>query len=263
MAEGHAVVRWANELRALAGEVVLSAQVTPRWRDRAAALPGSVVHEIRTAGKHLLLDVGDTVIHCHAMQYGSWQVGERGMELRKERRYVRLHLVTAEHEAVYYHGPVMEVLTREEAARHPVLLALGPDVLGATFDVAEVARRLAREGERQLGDAILDQRVVAGIGNIYKSEGLFLAHLDPRRPADGVSPDELGDLWEVLIPLMRGGVERPGRITTLPDELARPGEYTWVYRRRGRECFRCGSTVAMLRQGELARATYYCPDCQA
>ena len=263
MAEGHAVARWAIALRALSGETLLSVRAPARWQERAAALVGSTLTDVRTFGKHLLLDYGSYVIHCHAMQYGSWQVGEPGMTLRKESRYVRLHLTTRAHEAVYYHGPVMEILTARELAEHGALLALGPDLLHEEFDHQEVARRMKAAGDRALGDAVLDQRIVAGIGNIYKSEGLFLANLDPLRRADSVTIDELDDLWEALIPLMRAGIERFGRTTTLPDDLLGDWQFNWVYRRRGRECLRCGSTVAMVRQGELARATYFCPDCQA
>ena len=264
MAEGHAVVRWARELRRLVGEELTNVAAPPRWRDRARSLVGARVREVRTIGKHLFIDSGDYVVHCHAMQYGSWQVGERGMAHRKERRYVRLQLVTPTHEAVFYHGPVMEILTPTELDAHPAVTSLGPDLLHDTFDRAEVARRL-RSGdvpERAIGDAILDQRVVAGIGNIYKSEGLFLAAIDPRRPAREVSDEELARLWDALIPLMHAGTERYGRTTTLPDELRTDGDHNWVYRRRRRPCFRCGGEIEMLRQGELARATYFCPGCQ-
>ena len=263
MAEGHAVARWAMQLRALVGEELLSVRSPARWRERAERLVGTRLQEVRTAGKHLMLDLGEYVIHCHAMQYGSWQVGQPGMTLRKESRFVRLHLVTPAHEAAYYHGPVMEILTGHELATHGALIALGPDLLHESFDRHEVARRMRAAGARALGDAVLDQRIVAGIGNIYKSEGLFLAHLDPRRSARSVTAGELDDLWEVLIPLMRAGIAGFGRTTTLPADLLGNGQFNWAYRRRGQPCLRCGGTIAMLRQGELARATYFCPECQA
>ena len=264
MAEGHAVARWARELRVLVGEEVVDAAAPPRWRERAHSLVGARVREVRTRGKHLFIDLGDHVVHCHAMQYGSWQVGERGMAHRKERRFVRLRLVTDTREAVFYHGPVMEILTPAELDAHAAVRALGPDLLHEDFDRAEVARRMRGDAvaDREVGDAILDQRVVAGIGNIYKSEGLFLARIDPRRPARDVTDDELERLWNALVPLMQAGTERYGRTTTLPEELRDGREFNWVYRRRRRPCFRCGTAIAMVRQGELARATYYCPRCQ-
>ena len=264
MAEGHAVARWARELRALVGEQITRVAAPARWSERAASLVGTRIGDVRTHGKHLLIHCGDYVVHCHAMQYGSWQVGEPGMVPRKETRYVRLRLATEAHEALYYHGPVMEILTPAELRAHPAVSALGPDLLHAEFDRAEVARRIRATGtaDRAAGDVVLDQRVVAGIGNIYKSEGLFLARIDPRRSAGGLSDQELDRLWDALVPLMHEGTERYGRTTTLPEALRAGGEFNWVYRRRRRPCFRCGAEIAMVRQGELARATYFCPGCQ-
>jgi DNA-formamidopyrimidine glycosylase len=259
MAEGPAVLRWARALRELVGEQLLEVRATRRWHERASELVGASVLEVEARGKHLLLHVstGD-VIHAHAMQYGSWQVGEAGLALRKEARYIRLRLRTAEHEAVYYHGPVMEILTPDELAAHPALAALGPDVMREEFDVREVARRLRRASDRAIGDAILDQRIVAGIGNIFKSEGLFLARIDPRLAADEVSIAAQRRLWRELRPIMHAAAERFGPTTTRSSGNDRH----WVYRRRGRSCFTCGTPVEMIRQGELSRATYFCPRCQ-
>ena len=175
MAEGHAVIRWARALGALVGEPLAEVRLPKRWGERGQTLIGQHITQIETRGKHLLLHLsnGET-IHTHAMQYGSWQIGERGMTLRKATTYVRLHLVTTAHEAVFYHGPVIELLAADELANHSALLALGPDVMSSTFDRHEVARRVHAEGERPIGDVVLDQRVVAGLGNIFKSEGCFL-----------------------------------------------------------------------------------------
>ncbi len=263
MAEGHAVVRWARALAPLVGEPIVRIAVPRRWRERAAILLGTRVARIETRGKHLLLHLssGD-VIHGHAMQYGSWQVGEPGMTPRKDPRHARLHLVTPAHEAIYYHGPVMEILSESELREHGALRALGPDIMSPTFDAKEVVRRVRAAGDREIGDVVLDQRVIAGIGNIYKSEGLFLARIDPRRPARNVGAHELGRLWTTLAPLMHEGAQRLGAITTLPPGASERGERTWVYRRRTRPCFVCGTPIEMVRQGELRRATYYCPSCQ-
>jgi endonuclease VIII len=263
VAEGPAVVRWSLALRPLIGEPLLAVGAPRRWHDRAAAILGATVTDVETRGKHLLLHLSNGgAIHGHAMQYGSWQVGEPGMSLRKVERYIRLRLRTARHEAVYYHGPVMEILTADELATHGALLALGPDLMRHDFDPGEAARRIASAGNRPIGDAVLDQRLVAGIGNIFKSEGLFLARIDPRRPARTVSRRALGSLWAELIPLMHASADHIGPTTTLPPDLLSPTERHWVYRRRGHPCRRCGTPIAMERQGELRRATYYCPRCQ-
>jgi endonuclease-8 len=259
MAEGPAVVRWARALRQLIGEPLLEIHAPRRWRERAAGLVGRSIVEVETRGKHLLirLSTGD-VIHAHAMQYGSWQVGEPGMALRKAPRFVRLKLRTGHHEAVYYHGPVMEILTQPEISTHESLAALGPDIMQETFDARDVGRRLRRDTDREIGDAILDQRIVAGIGNIFKSEGLFLARIDPRQPAGDVSSAARNRLWKALRPIMRASVDHIGPTITRPAA----DERHWVYRRRGHPCLVCGSPIAMIRQGELLRATYYCPVCQ-
>jgi endonuclease VIII len=263
MAEGHAVVRWARSLLPLVGEPLTRVDAPRRWQERARQVVGARIVRVETRGKHLLIHASSgRTIHCHAMQYGSWQVGVTGMALRKEERYVRLRLRTPTLEAIFFHGPVMEILTPDELDSHAVLTALGPDLMGDDFDRNEAWRRTQAAGARAIGDVVLDQRVVAGIGNIYKSEGLFLAGIDPRRVAGDVTRVELERVWDELIPLMHEGARHHGAITTLPAKLRTDGQRTWVYRRRGRACFRCGAPVERVRQGELQRATYHCPQCQ-
>lgn len=265
MAEGHAVARWADALQALVGEQVREIHVPPRWRDRANNLVGTEIAAVRTHGKHLVLSFSnDWVIHTHAMQYGSWQIGSRREALRKDERFIRLRLTTPRRRAVFFHGPVMEVLTRDEFASHERFHSLGPDLLHDDFDVEAVCRALAAQGDREIGDAILDQRVVAGIGNIYKSEGLFLALIHPLRPSRDVQTDELRVLFRELIPLMQDGRRKYGMTITLPEELRlEPWMRNWVYQRRGHPCFVCATKIEMVRQGDFQRTTYYCPNCQS
>lgn len=247
----------------LIGEPLLEVRLPRRWGERALELQGTWLTSTETRGKHLLLHLSSgATLHTHAMQYGSWQIGARGMELRKEAKYVRLRLATAAHEAVFFHGPVVELLSPDELAQHGALAALGPDVMASDFDRDEAARRVAVAGERPIGDVVLDQRVMAGLGNIFKSEGLFLARVDPRRPAAGVSRAELERLWDDLIPIMWSGTQRYGKTTTTPPELQQAGHLHYVYRRRGHACLVCGAKIEMLRQGELERSTFFCPVCQ-
>lgn len=263
MAEGHAVIRWARALDALRGELLELVTLPKRWGDRGDRLIGEHVTSIETRGKHLLLHLsnGET-IHTHAMQYGSWQVGERGMALRKDPKYVRLRLQTNAHEAVFYHGPVIELLTAAELADHGALSSLGPDVMAAQFDRDEAARRVAVAGDRPIGDVVMDQRVMAGLGNIFKSEGLFLAGIDPRRTAASITRLELDRLWDQIIPIMWRGTERYGPTFTIPPELRAQGHERWVYGRKGKPCLRCGTPIQKIAQGDLDRATYFCPTCQ-
>jgi endonuclease-8 len=264
MAEGHAVARWADALQVLVGEHITSIQVPPRWRERAANMLEARVTRVHARGKHLVIEVtGDWLIHTHAMQYGSWQVGPIGEPLRKPDRFIRLRLMTARHDAIFYHGPVMEVLPSAEFAAHERYHGLGPDLLHDDFDVGAVRRRLRAQGPREIGDTVLDQRVVSGIGNIYKSEGLFLAAIDPFRRADSITDRELEVFFAELIPLMQAGRRIHGMTITLPEELQfEPWLRNWVYRRRGRPCFVCATPIAMRRQGEFERPTYFCPHCQ-
>lgn len=263
MAEGNSVARWARNLTPLVGETLIQISVPRRWVDRATSLVGQQIASVESRGKNLLLHLsgGDTV-RCHAMMYGTWQVGEPGMRYWKPESRIRLRLLTPLHEAAFYNGPVVEILSPEEVASHPVLSVLGPDIMAEDFDADEAARRVAAQGSRPIGDTILDQSVVAGIGNVFKSEGLFLARIHPKMPSSLVPGDALDALWEALIPIMWRESHYVRRITTTTEELRKEGIVNYVYRRRGRPCIRCGSPIEMIRQGDLNRTTYFCPVCQ-
>ena len=265
MAEGHAVARWGDALRKLVGERVDYIRVPPRWRERANNIVGSRLTLVHTHGKHLVLHFSSGwVVHTHAMQYGSWQIGPLGQSLRKDARFARLRLTTPVSDVVFYHGPVMEVLSLEELAAHERFISLGPDLLHDDFPAATVLAVVKAQGDREIGDVILDQRIVSGIGNIYKSEGLFLATIDPRRPAKRITAQELDVFFAELIPLMQAGRYVYGMTVTLPPDLQlEPWMRNWVYQRRGQPCFVCATPIQMIRQGEFQRATYYCPHCQA
>jgi DNA-formamidopyrimidine glycosylase len=262
MAEGHLIVLWARRLRALLRQPLVLVELPARLADRAPGLVGQHVADVTTHGKHLLLHLsGGETIHCHAMMFGSWQIGKPGMSLRKAAHQVRLRLRTREREAVFFNGPVVELLTPEELSNHPRLGALGPDVLAEEFDRDEAWRRLQVEPGREIADAVLDQTVVAGIGNIYKSEGLFLAGVHPLAPVAALPRADVDRLWDVLIPLMRRGT-RTGRIRTGPDPKGGKVLRHWVYQRRGQACARCGTKIVRIVQGKMQRSTYFCPECQ-
>ncbi|MGD2154054.1 MAG: hypothetical protein PVG79_12360 [Gemmatimonadales bacterium] len=184
------------------------------------------------------------------------------MKLRKPEAKVRLRLRTSEYEAVFFNGPVVELLTPEELQAHESLSALGPDLLHADFDRDGAWRRLQRNTGRPLGDAMLNQRLVAGVGNIFKSEGLFAAGLDPRVPMRLVDRGRLERLWNVLIPMMEASARRSGPVITPNANPRRDGERFWVYRRTRRPCHRCSALIEVIRQGQHRRTTYYCPSCQ-
>ncbi len=263
MAEGHSILRWARSLRPLVGQPLVQVDLPKRWAERGAGLSGQQLSEIQTHGKHLLLHLSEGfTLHCHAMIYGSWQFGRPPLKLRKPEKHVRLRLRTATHEAVFFNGPVVELLTSEELRTHKRITSLGPDILQPGFDRDQAWERLRRADDRALGDAVLDQRIVAGIGNIFKSEGLFLAGLDPRATVKSLQRTQVERLWDRLIPVMLENARRSGPVVTLHPSLRRGGERYWTYRRRGLPCFRCNSMIEMVRQGELRRTTYFCVSCQ-
>lgn len=264
MAEGHAVARWADALRGLVHERVDDVRAPRRWQSRADQLVGETIADVRTHGKHLVIEFSASlVIHTHAMQYGSWQIGERDLTPRKAPRFIRLTLITEAHQAVFFHGPVMEILTLDEFAAHDRFHGLGPDLLHEGFDVDVAVARL-QGAMAEIGLAVVDQRNVAGIGNIYKSEGLFLANIHPQTPAAAVSVELLHRFFAELIPLMQRGRRHYGATITLPEAMrTADSARNWVYRRRGKPCFLCDTPIAMIRQGELRRMTFFCPSCQS
>ena len=155
----------------------------------------------------------------------------------------------SEAEAVQFGGPTLRVLRAEALRRDPVLGRLGPDVLDKDFDAAAVAGSLRSAPISTLGDALLDQTLVAGIGNIFKSEACFAARLDPWQPAADISDEELQRVLQAAQDLMREAVER-----------GRPARA--VYRRAGHPCPACGTPIASRGQGDANRTTYRCPVCQ-
>lgn len=259
MPEGHSVLRWSRELAPLVGRRLTDVELPRRLKGREAELLGRRVLRVRPRGKHLLIHLsGGLVLHCHAMMWGDWAVGKPGTLALNGRK--RLRLQTKNVEAVFTSGPLIEILREDALDEHPSLSALGPDVLARRFDAAEAGRRLRRRPAREIGEAILDQTAVAGIGNVFKSESLFLRGLHPRRPVGSLDDADLAGLWKTLIPRMRASARDPGSIVTLPARLRTGGETRWVYKRTGKPCFRCGTPIETLRQG--GRESYFCPRCQ-
>jgi endonuclease VIII len=278
MPEGHSVVRWARALVPLIGEPLETLDAPKKWQAltqqmlfRSNANKDSPLSLVRiyTHGKHLFLHLSDgRAIHCHGMMYGSWQVGKSGMPLRKDESRVRLRLRSAKNEAVFFNGPVVEFLTPEELKHHKTVRALGPDILHINFDRTEVFRRLQlkKNLKRPIGEAILDQTILAGIGNIFKSEGLFLARIDPRRPVSDFSRKEFDHLWNTIFPIMQAAVRSRGAVLTLPANLRRGktgrGARNFVYFRTAKPCYFCSTPIVRIVQGEMERSTYFCPRCQ-
>jgi endonuclease-8 len=224
-----------------------------RWPDRLA---GRAVRSVDAHGKHLFLRFdGDLTIHSHLRMGGQWDVFRRGERWRRSPRRAWLVIRTPEHEVVQFDGPLLELMTDGRTRFDRRLAALGPDILAADFDADEYLRRLRTDDPtRGIGDALLDQRNVAGIGNMWKSEACFVAGIDPWRRTANVTDGEAVRLVESARPLMEASVERGGR--GVKRDL-------WVFERVGRPCRRCGTPIRARGQGDDNRTTYWCPSCQS
>ena len=217
------------------------------------------ITKVEARGKNLLVLFDDgRVLHTHMRMTGSWHIYRPGERWQRPRRQARIVLATADFVAVCFDAPVVRLLRAGAAARDPKLRALGPDVLADDFDRAEARRRILALGGVEIGEALLRQSAVAGIGNIYKSETLFLCGADPFAPAGSLSERAVDRLLDTARRLMSANLRGSAR-TTRPS-LTR--ERTWVYGRRGRPCRRCRTEIRMRRQGADLRSTYWCPSCQ-
>jgi endonuclease-8 len=258
--EGDTVWLTARRLHeALAGRVLTRSDVrVPRYA--TTNLAGAAVTEVVARGKHLLIRVeGGITVHTHLRMDGSWRIRPAGDRIASSHR-IRLVLANDTWQAVGYQLGIVEILpTAREAT---VVGHLGPDLLGPDWDAAEAVRRLRAGPDRPVGEALLDQRNLAGIGNLYKSEVLFLRGLDPWRTVGSIDDPEA--LVELARKLLDANKDRAGQITT--GNPAR-GQETWVYGRPGRPCRRCGTAIRTARAaGQRAepedRVTFWCPHCQ-
>ncbi len=270
MPEGPSVRNTADRLRvALEGQHILSfssrfKKAAPeRWADH---LVGHTVIGVRVHGKNMFMDFehGYT-LYTHFLMWGAWHVYERDEPWQKDARKSRVVIETARNTVVLFSAPVCDLIVPGGHPQHPTSL-LGPDLLADDFgpaDEAEIAARLGRDPAQPLGAAIMDQTVMAGIGNILKSEILFDAHLNPLRPAGDLSADERHLLIERSRHYLRRAYETGGFIKVfLPPLLQQLGKLGYVYQRSGQPCHKCGSIIQMVRQGFQERTTFYCPHCQ-
>ena len=265
MPEGDTIFRTATVLRAaLVGRRVTAARAQPRPGLRRvpdlSVLVGATITSVEARGKHLLIgfDSGLT-LRSHLRMSGSWHRYRPGEAWRRPVRQASAILETAEAVAVAFNTPVVEVLSQSELRRSRPLTTLGPDLLGRTFDADEALRRLRERDAEQLGNALLDQRAMAGIGNVYKSEVAFLEGLDPWSPVSACTDDELRAAMATARRLLQANTRGGERVTTGSPVRS---ERLWVYGRAGRPCRRCGTLIRSGRQGDLARLTSWCPRCQ-
>lgn len=267
MPEGHTLRRLADQLgEAFGGRPARVSSPQGRFAADAALLDGADVHGADSAGKHLFVEFeGDRLIHIHLGLIGGLEVrpgpapapvGQVRLRLENDRAYADLRGATQ-----------CELVTGSR--RDAIVAALGPDPLRKDADPDLAWRRISRS-PRPIGDLLMDQTVLAGVGNVYRAEVLFRHRLDPMRPGRTLRRPQWTAIWQDLVELMAEGV-RTGRIDTVrpehtPDAMGRPprvddhGGEVYVYRRDGQPCHVCGAT---LRTSELAgRNLFWCPRCQ-
>jgi endonuclease VIII len=265
MPEGDTIFRTAEVLRgALLDRRVIGARAQARPGLRRvpdlSVLVGSKVSSVEARGKHVLIgfDNGLT-LRSHLRMSGSWHRYRPGERWRRPAHEASAIVETAESVAVAFNTPVVELLTDADLRRSRVLLELGPDLLSRAFDADEAVRRLRDRNDEELGNALLDQRAVAGIGNVYKSEVPFLERMNPWAKVGAFEDAELEAALRTAKRLLETNTRGGARVTT---GMATRGQELWVYGRAGRPCRRCGTTIRSGRQGDLARLTYWCERCQ-
>jgi endonuclease-8 len=269
--EGDAIFRTARTLhRALAGATVTRFEsVLPALArvHEDAPITGRIVERVDAAGKHVLMRfTGGLVLRTHMRMNGSWHVYRPGERWQRPRRDMRIVIGTATFEAVAFTVPVAEFLDERAESGQRDLRAMGPDLLSDAFDEHEALRRVRERDTEAIADLLLDQRVVAGIGNVYKSEVLFICRINPFTPARGVSEEHVRRLLQTARKLLRANVTALGGITTYIGYRRGRGrdesQRRYVYGRARRPCRRCGATIQVRAQGPHARLTYWCPGCQ-
>ena len=253
MPEGDTIYRTAETLRRWLGGREISAARSRVYGFPALRLVGLTVEGVEARGKHLLVrfDSGQ-VLHTHLRMSGSWHVYPSDRPWRRPESQARLVLECGDRVAVCFNAPIVELLQPKAEGAHPSLGRLGPDVLADDLDLGEVRRRArTRPPDLALGELLLDQQVVAGIGNIWRSEALFVAGRSPWTERRELSDGDLDAVVTTASSLMKASAVARGR-----------GAPHWVYKRGGQPCRRCGTPIASRRQGEQARTAYWCPGCQ-
>src|SRR5215210_3009564 len=258
MPEGDTIHHAANRIRPiLAGEVPEIRTPHPRlkadrWPERLA---GRAVREVDAHGKHLFVHFdGDLLIHSHLRMSGSWGTYDQGQRWRRSPQRAWLVMSARDRDVVQFDGPVLELMTESRSRFDQRIAGLGPDIVAAEFDEDRFLRRLREEDPtRPIGEVLLQQQVVAGIGNVWKAEGCYAAEVDPWRPTGRVSDEEALRIVDEVRPRMQ--------------QSARDGNQTrWrrIYGRAGQPCPRCGgdSRIRSGGQWDDNRTTYWCPSCQ-
>jgi endonuclease-8 len=274
MPEGDSIFRAAQSLhRVLSGHIVTRFETAYAHLDRVdvdTPIVGRTIEKCAAAGKHLLITFsGDLILRTHMRMNGSWHLYRHGERWWRGEHMMRVRIDTADWIAVAFNVPVAEFVTPRQLTTRDPVAQLGPDLLGETFDRDEAIRRIVASGQRAIAHTLLDQRVVAGIGNVYKSEVLFMTGLHPETPSSAVPPATLERMIDMARGVLKDNVVEgtSPRIQTCRNlrqlnPASEHDESLWVYGRRGKPCRKCGTPIEMKKTGLEARSTYWCPNCQ-
>jgi endonuclease-8 len=268
MPEGDTIHRAAASLRrALEGRAVTRFDsVYPHLTrvDEGAPIAGRTIQAVEARGKHLLIWFsGDLVLRTHMRMHGSWHIYRPGERWQRPRHAMRIAIETDSFVAVGFDVPIAEFCAAGSLERTP-LGALGPDPLDDAFDAAAAVARIMARGDLEIADALLDQSAIAGIGNVYKSEVLFAAGIDPFAPVSSLSETQVRTLVGKAVRFMRANLGHAGSRSPMRRTTGRldPAARLWVYGRGGQPCRRCGTPIQRRAQGTHARSTYWCGRCQ-
>jgi endonuclease VIII len=260
MPEGDTVWQAAKRLHTALADKVLTRSDLRVPKYATADLTGRRVLDVTPRGKHLLTRIqGGLTLHSHLRMDGSWKVyAENQRWTGGPTHQIRAILANADRTAVGYRLPVLELL--RTADEHKAVGHLGPDLLGPDWDPERALANLLTDPARPLGEALLDQRNLAGIGNVYKSELCFLLRVTPWLPVGALPAEHTAQLPVLAKKLLEANRDRPIRSTT-----GRRGQDLFVYGRTNRPCLRCNTPIRVADQGDGSRErpTYWCPNCQA
>lgn len=288
MPEGDTIHRAASALeKALAGRTVTGFSTVFAQLARVdddAPIAGRTVVAVVAEGKHLLMhfsaraagdgagtgSAGPLTLRTHMRMSGSWHIYRPGQRWQRPKSEMRILIETDAYLAVAFLVPVAEWLDARALPRSEALARLGPDLLADSFDPAAARARLRARPDQPMSEVLLDQSIAAGAGNVYRSESLFLAGIDPAAPASTLADAQIEALFALARKLMRANVnaESSAGIVTytgLRRTTGRsdPGERLWVYGRGGKPCRKCGTPIEYRKVGRDVRGLYFCPRCQS
>lgn len=250
-----------SEMITFASARVESGIRSTAWRGLQAVneLTGRTVTSVRSQGKHLLMFFDDdSILHSHMGMTGAWHIYRPDDKWQKPAKFAAVQLRTKRWCVVCFSPRMIELVTTGQLKRDPYFRRLGPDVLQDTISDDEYLARARTQNQTTIGEAVMNQTVVCGIGNVYKSEVLFCEQIHPQTTVSQLCNERLLAVRDTSVRLMKRNTRNAPRQTRFASDSQR----LWVYGRRNQPCFVCGQIIQMFRQGTTARSTYLCPGCQ-